>query len=428
MRRDAGPLAAVPAVARGIGRGTTRSMRRRAGALAAVLAVALPLVWANPAATAQEAVLPGAVEARVGAKWLPDGRVEFALQVLSGGVWGSSLLPHHRLMPAGRQHSRWLSTSPIVIEGAEVRVAARRLADGVVSVALRGRSLPGGWGERQLPQRHLLYANRQSGLWTWSSPAALDPVWPQVVAFYGHPGVRAMGVLGHGTPAEVAGEVAAWTERYDRLNGRRGVLGAYHLITGVAQANPTSDGHWLYRLSHDRIAAYVEAARENGMLLFLDNQIGWSDPLSEVRLLEEFLREPFVHMALDPEFATKPLGVRPGLAIGGITGEQVNEVLLYLSELVETEGLPPKILMVHQFAGRMLHDREVIVTQPGVELSIDMDGIGSPSAKLFGYRLYAITEPSQRPAFKLFFHQDSPLISPEEVLAMDPVPDVILYQ
>ena len=404
-------------------------MSRRACAVAAALAVSLALGWGNPAVAAQEAVLAGAIEARVGAKWLPDGRVEVALQVRSGsGEWGESLLPPKRLLPAGREHSRWLSTSPITLEGAEARVVARRLADRVVSVGLRVQTLPGGWGERQLPLRHQLYASRQSGFWIWSSSVTIPPVWPQVVAFYGHPGVRSMGVLGHGTPAEVAEEIAVWTERYDRLNGPRGAIGAYHLITGVAQANPTSDGHWLYRLSDDRIATYVEAAREHGMLLFLDNQIGWSDPLSEVKLLEKFLKEPFVHVALDPEFATEPLGVRPGRAIGGITGQQVNEVLRYLSEFVEEEGLPPKILIVHQFADRMLHDRDVIETQPGVELSIDMDGIGSPRAKLYGYGLYAITEPSQRPAFKLFFDQDNPVIPPEEVQELDPVPDVIIYQ
>ena len=417
-------------------------MRRRAVAVAVALSVALALVWGSPPAAAQEAVLPGAIEARFGALWLPDGRVEIALQVRSGtGEWGPSLLPPRRLLPTGRQHSgwvstshadrepsRWLSTSPIALEGAEVRVAARRLADGVVSVGLRVRALPGGWGERQLPQRHLLYGSKQSEHWTWSSSVTIDPVWPHVVAFYGHPGVPAMGVLGHGTPAEVAGHLDEWVQRYDRLNGPRGAVGAYHLITGVAQASRGSSGLWLYRLSHDRIATYVEAAREHGVLLFLDTQIGWSDPLTEVTLLEDFLKEPFVHIALDPEFATERLGVGPGRAIGGITGGEVNEVLQYLSALVKEEGLPPKILMVHQFADRMLHDRDVIEPQPGVELSIDMDGIGSPRAKLYGYGLYAITEPSQRPAFKLFFDQDNPVIPPEDVLAIDPVPDVIIYQ
>ena len=408
-------------------------MKKRVLAVTAALAVCTTLVWGHPAAAAQQAPPDREIEARIGARWHADGRVEFGLQVRADtGGWGEILQPSRRFMPAARPSwrstSRWLSTTPVALPGAEARVVARRLADGRVEASLRVRIELGEWSERLTERRRLVTGGGATGVWYWSSPVGLASQWAQIVAFYGHPGVRSMGVLGHGTPADVAAEIAAWTERYDRLNGPRGAVGAYHLITGVAQANPTSDGTWLYRLPHDRIATWVEAAREHGMLLFIDNQIGWSDPLAEVKLLEPFLREPFVHMALDPEFATQPLGVRPGRAIGGITGEQVNEVLLYLSELVESEGLPTKILMVHQFADRMLHNRDVIVTQPGVELSIDMDGIGSPRAKLYGYELYAITEPSQRPAFKLFFDQDSPLISPEEVLAMDPVPDVIIYQ
>ena len=390
--------------------------------------VCMALVWGTPPAAAQQEVPEGGIETRIGVRFLDDGRVEVAMQVRSDGAWGEPLLPTKRLMPEFSKRSRWLSTDPITLEGAEARIVARRLADGVVTVSLRTRALDGGWGERLRPRQRLLYASSERGVWLWSSPVLLDPPRAQVIAFYGHPGVPAMGRLGHGTPSEVAEHIAEWTERYDRLNGPRGAIGAFHLITGVAQASPTSDGDWLYRLSHDRIATYVEAARQRGMLLFLDNQVGWSDPLAEVKLLESFLREPFVHMAVDPEFATEPLGVRPGLAIGGITGGQVNEVLQYLSALVEEEGLPTKILMVHQFAGRMLHNRDVIVPQPGVELSIDMDGIGTPGAKLNGYRLFAITEPSQQPAFKLFFDQDTPLMTPEEVMEMDPVPDLIIYQ
>ena len=404
-------------------------MRRRACAVATVLSVSLTLVWGNPPAAAQGAVPDGAIEARVGTQWRPDGRVEVALQVRSdSGAWGERLLPRKRLLPVRSKHLRWLSTSPVALQGAEARIVARRLTDGLVEVSLRVRALDGDWSGRLLPERHLLTTGGESGGWSWSSPVTLAPQRAQVVAFYGHPGVPAMGVLGHGTPAEVAEQVAVWAGRYDRLNGPRGAIGAYHLITGVAQANPTSDGHWLYRLSHDRIAEYVEAAREHGMLLFLDTQIGWSDPVAEVKLLESFLREPFVHIALDPEFATRPLGVRPGLAIGGITGSQVNDVLHYLSALVEEEGLPTKILMVHQFTGRMLHDRDAITRHSGVELSIDMDGIGSPRAKLNGYERFALSEPSQRPAFKLFFDQDRPVMTPEEVQALDRVPDMIIYQ
>ena len=391
--------------------------------------VSLALAGGNPADAAQEAALHTDIEARIGARWLHGGLVEVGLQVQSDdGAWGEPLLPRKRLLPAGGRSARWLSSSPITLESTQIRVAARRFADDLVTVALRERAPSEDWSERRLPGRRVLTTRGETGVWTWSSPVNVTSLAAQVVAFYGHPGVRAMGVLGHGTPAEVAANINVWVEQYDRLNGPLGAIGAYHLITGVAQANPTSDGTWMYRLSHDRIATYVEAAREHGLLLFLDNQIGWSDPLTEVQLLEDFLKEPFVHMALDPEFATGPLGVRPGRAIGGITGSQVNEVLEYLSALVEREGLPTKVLMVHQFADRMLNDRDVIVPQPGVELSIDMDGIGTARAKLRGYRLYAITEPSQRPAFKLFFDQDTPVMTPQEVVGMDPAPDLVIYQ
>ena len=404
-----------------------------------MLAVSLTLALGDPVNAAQDtanqdtanrgAASDGAIEARVGVRWLPGGHAEVIFQVRSDdGDWGPRRTPEASLLPTDALIGRWLTTRPAALHGAEIRIAARRLPGRAVEAAVRVRALDGDWSERILPGQRRLTPARSHNAQSWASPVTLAPERAQILSFYGFPGVRAMGVLGHGTPDEVAEDVAGWVRRYDDLNGPRGVVGAYHLIVGVAQSQPTSDGRWLGRMSHERIAEYVEAAREHGMLLFIDNQIGWSDPLTEVRRLEEFLKEPHVHMALDPEFATEPLGVRPGLAIGGITGHQVNEVLGYLSALVEQEGLPPKILMVHQFAGRMLHDRDVIERHAGVELSIDMDGIGSPKAKLRGYGLFAITEPSQRPAFKLFFTQDTPLMTPEEVQALERVPDLIIYQ
>ncbi len=304
-----------------------------------------------------------------------------------------------------------------------------------------GEPLPArGWGDGVAPLLDGLTHFRPGGeylvvsdverAWTFPRPPSDRSVFEdaQVVSFYGHPGVPAMGVLGHGTPAEVANEIALWAARYDQLNGPREVIPAFHLITGVAQAYPTRDGTWLYRLSDEGIAEYVEAAREREMLIFLDVQIGWSDPLAEVMLLERFLREPFVHMALDPEFATEHLGVRPGLAIGGVEAEAVNEVQRYLARLVEEEGIPPKILMVHQFAARMLLNRDAVEDVNGVELSIDMDGFGTAGLKLRHYGWYSLTAPSERPALKLFFDQDTPVMTPEQVQALDHVPDLIMYQ
>lgn len=237
-----------------------------------------------------------------------------------------------------------------------------------------------------------------------------------------------MGALGQGQLEEVADWVTGWAAYYDYLNGARGAVPAFHLITGVAQRSPTGDGTYLYRLSFERVSEYVEIARRRGLLLFLDVQIGWSSPLAEVRLLEPFLLEPFVHVAIDPEFATGPLGVRPGYALGYVTGTQVNEVQQYLANLVAREGLPPKILVVHQFAKRMLRERETLIDYEAVQLSIDMDGFGSAAAKVRGYELYANAPPSERPGFKLFFRYDTPMMTPEQVMALVPPPDLVIYQ
>ena len=402
---------------------------RRAGrrALATALVALAALCWGAQQAAAQEADAPR-TEVRVAARLLA-GRVEVALQGrASEGEWSEHLSLEQRYLPADAEPGRWLWTAPRALNGAEWRVTARRLASGAVEVALQVRSPGGAWSGRLLPDRRFLPPRLEPGRWLVSSPVEPVLVQPQIVSFYGHPDVRAMGVLGHGTPAEVAARVSAWAERYDALNGPRGAVGAYHLIVGVAQTWPTPEGEWLRHLDHERIAEYVEAAREHGLLLFLDTQIGWSDPLTEVRRLAPFLREQFVHVALDPEFATEHLGVGPGLAIGSITGEQVNEVQRYLAELVGEEGLPPKILMVHQFTDWMLLDRESVEDYPEVELSIDMDGFGLAAVKVAGYERWALAAPSERPAFKLFFIQDTPVMTPEEVQALEHPPDIVIYQ
>ena len=343
-------------------------------------------------------------------------------------TWGERPELRRRHLPAGAKTGHWLSTAPFTLDGVDVRIEARRLTDGRVEVALRARFDGDGWRDRVLPERRYLPGDPEPGRWLISSPATFAPLPAQIVSFYGFPGVPAMGVLGHGTPDKVAERIRAWADRYNSLNGPREVVPAYHLIVGVAQAYPTADGLWLGRLSDHGIAAYVEAARKHGLLLFLDTQIGWSEPLTEVRLLEPFLREPFVHVALDPEVATEHRGVRPGLAIGSITGEQVNEVQRYLAALAREENLPPKILMVHQFAKRMITDRSGIENHLEVELSIDMDGFGASSLKRRHYDWYALTAPSERPAFKLFFDQDTPVMTPEEVQGLDRPPDIIIYQ
>jgi len=68
----------------------------------------------------------------------------------------------------------------------------------------------------------------------------------------------------------------------------------------------------------------------------------------------------------------------------------------------------------------------------------NMDGFGTADQKKSVYDRLSITQPAaarlrRRSAdpyngFKLFFREDSGLMSPPNVLALDPAPDVIVYE
>ena len=249
-----------------------------------------------------------------------------------------------------------------------------------------------------------------------------------MISFYGHPSVRRMGILGQYETAEVIQRVTALAAQYDALNGELDAIPALHLIVAVAHKAPKSDGSYLNRMSLERIAGYVEATREAGLLLFLDVQIGWSDPLAETQRLAEFLREPHVHLALDPEFATASLGVRPGLAIGRIDADTINAVQHYLAALAGEHRLPSKILVIHQFLQRMLVALERIEAVSQVDLVIDMDGFGRPHVKLKKYDWYALAEYAEYPGIKLFYDWDAPLMSPQRIAELDVPPRIVIYQ
>jgi hypothetical protein len=254
----------------------------------------------------------------------------------------------------------------------------------------------------------------------------------QVISIYGYPGICFMGELGCHEPDGAVESLLRIAGEYEVLNeemetGRR-VIPALHLIVDVAQPRPQEDGSYLYRMAPERIAEYVELARERDLLIFLDIQIGWTDAIDGVERLEEFLREPFVHVALDAEFATRSLGRPPGSVIGTLDAPDINEVQHYLANLVREEGLPPKVLVLHKFTPRMLINTDQYETVEEIDLTITMDGYGAPAPKIGGYERYALADYSERAGFKIFWHWDEPVMSPRDVMKMRQAPDYVIYQ
>ncbi len=170
----------------------------------------------------------------------------------------------------------------------------------------------------------------------------------RVVAYYGTADDPALGVLGHGSPADAGLRLLHQARAYDRPG--RHVLPAFELIATIAQAS-SNDGTYNQHLDDAQIERYLAAARAIHALLILDVQPGRAGFAGEVRRYERYLRQPDVELALDSEWKMGPTEV-PGRTIGGTDGATVNAVSRYLAGLVAAGRLPQKLLIVHQFTAR----------------------------------------------------------------------------
>jgi hypothetical protein len=212
----------------------------------------------------------------------------------------------------------------------------------------------------------------------------------------------------------------------------RPVLPVFELIAVVVQGAAGADGKWRRRVPTSVIDEYLRAAREEKALLLLNIQPGHSDFLSELKELEPYLREPDVGVALDPEWAMKPRQ-KPGAFFGQTTGGAIDEVAEYLAGIVKERDLPEKALVYHQVNGYVVKDESVLAARPGVVLVKSVDGLGPKGAKIttYNYLVKALPTPVHA-GFKLFFDEDSAngsrLMTPNEVLALQPRPEYVMYE
>jgi len=249
----------------------------------------------------------------------------------------------------------------------------------------------------------------------------------RVVAYYGNPMSKRMGILGEIKPDSMLARLAKQAAAYAAVDSTRPVLPALELIATVAQAGPGRSGLYRARMPDtliDRVMGWAEA---HHYLVILDIQTGRSTMAAEMVPLMKYLARPYVHLALDPEFSigTKKI---PGKVIGRIDAADVNAVSSVLAQLVDSLKLPPKMLIVHRFTRPMLSNHEKISLDPRVQIVIDMDGFGAPHLKYGSYKAYVHDRPVQFAGFKVFYKNDKPMLTPQQVLELDPVPLFIMYQ
>ena len=174
-----------------------------------------------------------------------------------------------------------------------------------------------------------------------------------LVAYYGTAGTGSLGVLGETAPDEMHRRLRRAAQPF-LLEGER-IQTVYELIVTVADPIAGPDGDFSHDIAADSVRAYIEAAHRNGALVVLDIQPGRADFLTVAKRWAWALADPWVGLALDPEWRMGPRQV-PGRVIGSVGATEVNQVSAWLADLVEREGLPEKAFVLHQFRSTMIRD------------------------------------------------------------------------
>jgi hypothetical protein len=254
----------------------------------------------------------------------------------------------------------------------------------------------------------------------------------RVVAYYGNPLSRKMGVLGEYDPEEMLERLDRIVAEWEEADPETPVVPALHLIAVVAQADSGPSGKYRLRMRDSLIERVAEWAETRDALVFLDVQVGLSTLEEELPRLLPFLQRPNFHLGIDPEFSMKD-GTPPGKRIGTFDAADINYATGLLAELVREHDLPPKIFVVHRFTRRMVTNSAEITLRPEVQVVMHMDGWGAAWLKRDSYRDFIVREPVQFTGFKIFYHNDVrqegwTLMSPAEMLRLRPVPVYIQYQ
>jgi hypothetical protein len=249
----------------------------------------------------------------------------------------------------------------------------------------------------------------------------------RIVAFYGNPLAEVLGVLGAADPPQTIARLRAQADEYARISTDKKVVPAVHLIYAVAQRYTDDDGAYLFRMPDAMVDEWVRLTRENGMLLFLDIQMGRSTVEAELPRINKFLQYDHVHVGLDPEFAWGP-DEHPGIDIGHMDADQINRAQQMLQRFAIEHKLPTKMLMMHQFRVFMITNKDKIKAYDRVELIIDADGVGTRQEKIDTWNVIIKQDNVDLAAIKLFYKHDQDIFAPEDVLNFEPKPAIIIYQ
>lgn len=245
-----------------------------------------------------------------------------------------------------------------------------------------------------------------------------------LVAYYGTAGTGSLGVLGEASPEKIMPRLTRAAAAF--AGPGRTVQPVFELIATVVHGGPGKDGDFNGDIPRAEVQRYLDAAHRHGVLVVLDLQPGRADFLEVAKRWEWALKDPWVGLALDPEWRMGPRQV-PAQVIGSVSAAEVNRVSRWLEDLTVANGLPEKVFMLHQFRSSMIRNVDDVQRRPHLAMVQHVDGFGPPQAKLATY--HAVARPDLFTlGFKLFYDEDRPRMTPERVLRIRPQVRFVSFQ
>jgi hypothetical protein len=253
----------------------------------------------------------------------------------------------------------------------------------------------------------------------------------RIVVYYGNPNSKRMGALGEFPREEMLSRLKRQVEQWRQADPSTPVIPGLHMVSVVAQGDPGPSGHYRTQMRDAQVDSIYQMAKSINGIFFVDIQVGTDDIRNILPRFDYILKNPDVHLAVDPEFYMRE-GVKPGRKIGTMYARDVNYVIDHLAKLVREHNLPPKVLIIHRFTRGMVPDAENIKPRPEVQVVMHMDGWGAPWLKYDSYRDYVVRYPVQFTGWKNFYHNDTkkgdPLTTPRDLIQLWPEPLYIQYQ
>jgi len=332
----------------------------------------------------------------------------------------------------------------------------------VLAILALGLSMTTGWpvhfgGTDETAQHIPLVAQKSPAASPTTAPAvAFDPgkgaILPEhrIVAFYAVPNAAPTGPA-YKLTSSMLSRLKAQGAAYQKLDPAHPVSLGIDLVVSVPDRFKGKDGSYSHHVSDATIQQYANFCKKNGLLLFLDLNIGWSDPLKELMSFEKYLKLPFVEVAIDPEWMFPRHNGIPGVNLSNVRASDLNPLIKAVGDMPMKYHVPRKVMIIHQYRGdgdgkanpfnprySEIADKRNLVNDPRVDLVIHIDSVGGWAGdialKESQYKKWVAQDMAKYGnfkygGFKIFYQLESRhrLMTPKEVMSMKPAPMVITY-